>query len=299
VDRPPTRRWLACALAALALGIAACGSGSDDQELRGAQPGHASEAAALDAAPSAFARRTLEADEIRTYRRTAEELGLDWSVLAAADQLEGSASAAEGAERVAAVGYTLQSFGAPEDYRTALEARLGTAAGAARVLRLAERYRSLEAARVPPAKRPLRVPADGPVIAPFGQRLGVLHDGIDIDAPTGAPVRAAAAGLVITTGFHRIFGEYTCVLHRFERGPAAERELTTCYGNQSAYRVEPGDPVAAGERIGDIGCTGTCIRPHLHFQVRLGAGQTSPVTDPLPFLSGEPAVSGGKPLESG
>jgi murein DD-endopeptidase MepM/ murein hydrolase activator NlpD len=135
------------------------------------------------------------------------------------------------------------------------------------------------------------------VIASFGQRLGILHDGIDIDGATGAPIRSAANGLVVSTGFYRIFGEYTCVLHRFRDGPPAERELTTCYGNQSRYEVEPGDVVSAGETIGRLGCTGSCVRPHVHFQVRLGAGQTAPVTDPAPFLEGRVRATGGAPLE--
>lgn len=291
--------WLVAAAGGLAIGVAAfslttgSGDGADGPSVT-----TETQASSLTVVPSEFAKRTLGDRLIELYTEIGEEVGVDWSVTAAADQIEGSGSPAEESERAAAIAYTLRSFGAADDLRGALRARNGAPGYAPSVLRLAERYRELDAARAPVARRPLSLPADGQVIAAFGQRLGVLHDGIDIDAPTGTPVRAAAAGLVSSTGFHAIFGEYTCVLHRFDGGPPAERELTTCYGNQSAVDVAAGDAVTADEQIGRVGCTGACVRPHVHFQVRLGSGQTAPVTDPAPFLESATPIRGGQPLES-
>jgi murein DD-endopeptidase MepM/ murein hydrolase activator NlpD len=289
--------WMGAIAIGLVIGLAAF-KVTDGNDQGGGDPIPAAAGATeVEASPSAFARRALSPASIRLYRATGRELGLDWTVLAAADQIEGGDSPAPEPERVSAIGYTLRAFGAPDDYVVALEARDGSPGYGRAVLRLAERYRSLEAGRAPAAERPLRLPAAGEVIATYGQRLGILHDGIDIDAPTGAPVRAAAAGLVVSTGVHRIFGQYTCVLHRFRSGPPAERELTTCYGNQSRHEVESGDVVATGETIGRVGCTGTCVRPHVHFQVRLGVGQTAPVTDPAPLLEGDVRPASAAPLE--
>jgi murein DD-endopeptidase MepM/ murein hydrolase activator NlpD len=291
--------WVATVVGGLAIGVIAyelATGGGEDPAPPAATP--ASAEASIDARPSAFARRAISDRLLTLYRRTGRSLGLDWSVIAAADQIEGTGSPADARERASAIGYTLQSLGAPDDYRAALEARAPSPGYARGVLRLADRYRSVGPDRVPAARGPLELPAEGPVIAGFGQRLGVLHDGIDIDAPSGEPVRAAADGLVVSTGHNRLFGESTCVLHRFAGGLRGERELTTCYGNQSRYEVEPGDAIAAGEVIGRVGCTGACVRPHVHFQVRLGSGPTAPVTDPAPFLDpGAGAIGTAAPLE--
>ena len=250
------------------------------------------------AAPSAFARRAMPRRLLRTYRRAGAELGIDWSVIAAADQIEGAAGPAEDSERASAIAYSLDAHGAPEDYRLAVEARGGTRRYASAVLRLADRYRDLSGPGPPRATGPLRLPTRGPVIASFGRRLGLLHDGIDIDAPSGRPVRAAAAGVVVSAGTHSIFGEYTCVAHRFSPPLDGERRLTTCYGNQSRYATQPGARVERGEVIGYVGCTGTCLRPGLHFQVRVGSGPSAPVADPAPFLADPVDVGVGRPLET-
>jgi murein DD-endopeptidase MepM/ murein hydrolase activator NlpD len=282
-------------VAALAMTVSACGLGEGEERQSGDRT---TAETGLPAEPSAFARRSLTGEQIHLYRSTGGDLGLDWTVIAATDQIEGSATPAEERERISAVGYTLRSYGAPDDYRLALETYDGSRAFARSVLKLAERYRALAAARVPKSALPMELPANGPIIATYGQRLGILHDGIDIDVPTGAPVRAAAAGLVLSTGSHRVFGETTCVLHHLRRASKENRQVTSCYGNQSGYEAEAGERVAVGELIGRAGCTGTCIRPHVHFQVRLGVGQSAPVTDPARFLRSD-IVPGrpGTPLE--
>jgi murein DD-endopeptidase MepM/ murein hydrolase activator NlpD len=288
--------WLLTVAAGVALGLVLFALTRDDGS-ESAPAGPQAVTGAVSAEPSAFAREALPPRLLRLYLRTGQELGLDWSVIAAADQVEGVLGPANEAERVSAIGYSLQALGAPDDYRLALEASEGSSSYARSVLRLADRYRQVAESEVPAATGPLRLPVNGPVIAGYGQRLGVLHDGIDIDARTGAPIRTPASGLVVSTGVHSIFGQYTCVVHRFEPPLRGNRAITTCYGNQSRYAVEPGQAVAAGDLIGYVGCTGTCLRPHVHFQVKLGNGQTAPVTDPAPFLAANPEIPAGTPLE--
>jgi murein DD-endopeptidase MepM/ murein hydrolase activator NlpD len=127
----------------------------------------------------------------------------------------------------------------------------------------------------------------------------LLHDGVDVAAPSGEPVRAAAAGVTLSAGFSGVYGEYSCVLHRLANPGGGERELTTCYGNQSAYETRPGERVHAGQVIGRVGCSGPCLRPHLHFQVRLGNSPSSPTADPARFLDPGVRIEAGRPLESG
>jgi murein DD-endopeptidase MepM/ murein hydrolase activator NlpD len=289
--------WVLTCIGGLALGIVGFnllgGSGDGEADPPPEQP----PIAEVDAAPSEFAREAVPPRLLNLYVRIGDELGLDWSVIAAVDQTEGRSGPAEDAERVGAIAYSLEALGAPHDYRIAVEAHGGSARYARTVLRLADRYRDVGLADPPRASGKLRMPARGPVIAAYGRRLGILHDGIDIDAPTGRPIHAAAAGLVVSTGMHTVFGQYTCLLHRFAPPLNGERRITTCYGNQSRYATEPGAVVERGEVIGYVGCTGTCLRPGVHFQVRRGTGPTAPVTDPAPFLADPGRIGRGRPLE--
>ncbi len=122
-------------------------------------------------------------------------------------------------------------------------------------------------------------PVDGPVVSPFGPRTingsYEYHPGIDIAVPEGTPIRAAAAGTVIFTEPEASsggYGNYTCVDHG--------GGLSTCYAHQSAFAVSAGQSVSQGEIIGYSGCTGYCLGPHVHFEVRINGA----VTDPMGYL---------------
>lgn len=103
---------------------------------------------------------------------------------------------------------------------------------------------------------------------PFHQQ--VFHGGIDLAAPTGTPIYAAASGTVTQSGY----GAYG--LNVFTNSGNS----TLVYGHMSRTAVSAGQSVSRGQLIGYVGCSGICTGPHLHFEIRLG-GQT---VDPLALL---------------
>jgi murein DD-endopeptidase MepM/ murein hydrolase activator NlpD len=111
-------------------------------------------------------------------------------------------------------------------------------------------------------------PVSGPVVSPFGMRWGRMHEGIDIAAPAGVPIRAAADGNVILAAPTSGYGNYTCIDHG--------GGLSTCYAHQSSYAVTSGS-VQQGTVIGYVGCTGSCFGDHLHFEVRINGGAVDPM----------------------
>lgn len=118
----------------------------------------------------------------------------------------------------------------------------------------------------------LQWPLKGVLYRGFGVKQGQRHDGIDLSAPEGTLVRAAAAGEVIYTGNQ--FGYGTIVILRHAGS------LITLYAHNSAVLVKDGDRVDAGTPIAKVGQTGRTTGPHLHFEVREG---TRP-RDPLLYL---------------
>ncbi|MEX2105674.1 MAG: peptidoglycan DD-metalloendopeptidase family protein [Solirubrobacterales bacterium] len=122
-------------------------------------------------------------------------------------------------------------------------------------------------------------PVDGAVVSGFGSRTlnGTYeyHPGIDIAVPEGTPIRAAASGTVIFTQPESSsggYGNYTCIDHG--------GGLSTCYAHQTSFAVSEGQSVSRGAIIGYTGCTGYCLGPHLHFEVRINGE----VTDPMGYL---------------
>jgi murein DD-endopeptidase MepM/ murein hydrolase activator NlpD len=119
-------------------------------------------------------------------------------------------------------------------------------------------------------------PLHGPVTREFGNQRGGFHPGIDIAAPYGTPIHAAAAGLVIYAGWEGGYGNYTCINHG--------GGMSTCYAHQSAINVSVGQTVARGQVIGAEGSTGNSTGPHLHFEVRI----SNAVQNPRRFVGGSP-----------
>ena len=114
----------------------------------------------------------------------------------------------------------------------------------------------------------------GTLTSPYGPRGGRNHDGMDIAAPTGTPVHAAACGTVSLAGQQSGYGNIVCVTHN--------SQFSTCYAHLSRFAVSNGAQVQQGQVIGYVGCTGSCTGPHLHFETRVG-GQAQ---NPAPYLGG-------------
>jgi murein DD-endopeptidase MepM/ murein hydrolase activator NlpD len=115
---------------------------------------------------------------------------------------------------------------------------------------------------------PLAVrPVDGSISSPFGLRSDPIdaahrhHDGIDIAAHEGTPVRAAADGVVV--GVEERAGGYGRLVV-IDHG----RGLTTRYAHLSDMSVAQGDRVRAGDAIGHVGQSGRATGAHLHFEAR-------------------------------
>ena len=90
------------------------------------------------------------------------------------------------------------------------------------------------------------------------------HTGLDFAAPSGTPIHAIAGGVVTSVGYDGSYGNKTVVT--LEDGT----ELWYCH--QTSYAVTTGDNVTAGEVIGSVGSTGNVTGPHVHIEVRPGAG---------------------------
>lgn len=119
-------------------------------------------------------------------------------------------------------------------------------------------------------------PAQGKVISKFGTTSdGLRNDGINISAPAGAPVMAAADGTVAYAG-NQLRGFGNLVLIRHANG------LITAYAHNQSLLVQKGDKVKRGAVIARVGQTGNVAKPQLHFEIRKGE---EPV-DPMKYLDG-------------
>jgi len=94
---------------------------------------------------------------------------------------------------------------------------------------------------------------------PFGSGRREFHNGIDIAARMGTPIRASMAGRVSVAGWDNVMGNFVIITHA--------RGYRTLYAHMSRIRVRQGDFVGSGERIGYVGSTGRSTGPHLHFTV--------------------------------
>ena len=121
------------------------------------------------------------------------------------------------------------------------------------------------------AKAPkLRWPLRGVLYSRYGVRQGQRHDGIDIAAPEGAGIGAAASGTVVYAGEQSGYGSIVILRH--------EGGLLTLYAHASALLVRQGDRVGAGQAIARVGRSGRTTGPHLHFEVREGTRPRNPLS---------------------
>jgi len=104
-------------------------------------------------------------------------------------------------------------------------------------------------------------PVRGRLSSGFGWRRGRHHDGIDIPAKRGTPVRAAEAGRVIHSGGG--LGDYGNVVIVKHAG-----RYSTVYAHNRRNRVRKGEFVEKGQVIAEVGKTGNASGSHLHFELR-------------------------------
>ncbi len=117
-------------------------------------------------------------------------------------------------------------------------------------------------------------PVPGAVSSGFGMRIhpitgqNRMHNGVDMDAAHGDPIRSARSGRVILAGAKGGYGNTVMVDHG--------GGMVTLYAHQSRIAVSVGTTVSPGQVVGYIGSTGQSTGPHLHFEVRINGAPVNP-----------------------
>lgn len=121
---------------------------------------------------------------------------------------------------------------------------------------------------------PTIAPVDGYVTSAYGLRVSPItgqnrmHQGLDIAAPMGSPIRAAANGTVIRTGVAEDYGNYVEISHGYG--------VVSRYAHASKILVRAGDKVTKGTLVGKVGMTGRTTGPHLHYEVEVNGRKVNP-----------------------
>lgn len=97
-----------------------------------------------------------------------------------------------------------------------------------------------------------------------------MHKGTDLAGSYGTPIYAAADGAVTEAGWDSGYGQKVTIRHDFG--------LETVYAHLSEIRVEVGQRVSRGDRIGDMGNSGRSTGTHLHYEIHLGGTPVNPMT---------------------
>jgi murein DD-endopeptidase MepM/ murein hydrolase activator NlpD len=155
--------------------------------------------------------------------------------------------------------------GVPNSNRTGLARRLPS---------IAERGKG--PSRDPHVQGDLEWPLRGVLYSRFGRRGKESHDGIDLAAPAGTPIKTAQAGTVLYAGEQKGYGLIAIVEH--------PNGLTTLYAHNRDLRVATGQRVREGQVIATVGESGRTTGPHLHFEVR----KDGVPVDPLDHLGAIP-----------
>ena len=127
----------------------------------------------------------------------------------------------------------------------------------------------------PQIKGRLPLPVSGRISSKFGMRFHPirkrtkLHTGVDIAAPTGTPIRASAAGIVISAGWAGAYGNAVILQHG--------GGISTLYGHCSRVLVKKGQKVSKGQVIAKVGSTGYSTGPHCHFEKRVNGKPVNPL----------------------
>jgi murein DD-endopeptidase MepM/ murein hydrolase activator NlpD len=126
------------------------------------------------------------------------------------------------------------------------------------------------------AEQGMELPVAGRVSSGFGERFHPIlhtmrmHDGVDLAAPWGTPIVAAADGRVISAGWRGGYGRAVEIAHA--------GNLETLYGHMSRIAAEPGEAVRQGQVIGYVGASGLATGPHLHYEVHKEGRLVNPLS---------------------
>jgi murein DD-endopeptidase MepM/ murein hydrolase activator NlpD len=191
---------------------------------------------------------------------------------ASTDEVTPLANATKPSDNAAAFGIGGTAPAAPQILQVAK--RVDPSAEASKLTK-SQRITEEREAEEAEARRPKRVaPARGSFSSGFGYRDGGMHYGVDIAAPLGTPIHAAADGVVVEAGPASGFGLWVKILH--------PDGTTTVYGHMYRFDVYKGQKVLAGEKIAEVGNNGVSFGAHLHFEVWDANGRK---TNPLPWLN--------------
>ena len=113
-------------------------------------------------------------------------------------------------------------------------------------------------------------PVSGTVTSRFGARWGRSHKGLDIGAPKGTPIKAAASGTVTVAqyGYSGGYGNYVMISHG--------NGIQTLYGHCNSLNVSVGQSVSQGQVIAYVGNTGNSYGNHLHLEIRVNGVAQNP-----------------------
>lgn len=132
----------------------------------------------------------------------------------------------------------------------------------------------LDARRIFLESLPALWPVRGILTSAFGVRVSpftdtkVFHQGLDIEVPAGTPVKAAAGGKVVRSGYEALYGNILVVDHG--------NGYRTVYAHLSELLAGTGDLVRKGDVIGRAGDTGRTTGPHLHYEVHVNGLPVNP-----------------------
>ncbi len=104
----------------------------------------------------------------------------------------------------------------------------------------------------------------------YGPRWGRMHSGTDFAAAYGTPIYATADGVVTYAGWQAGYGRLVKIRHEFG--------IETRYAHQAIIRVQVGQRVSRGDRIGDMGNSGRSTGTHLHYEIRISGKAKNPMT---------------------
>lgn len=96
------------------------------------------------------------------------------------------------------------------------------------------------------------------------------HSGLDLAAPSGTPIYATGPGIVTKSGWGTGYGQYVEINHG--------NGYLTRYAHASRLIARVGEQVQAGDHIANVGCTGRCTGPHLHYEVVKDGQRKNPST---------------------